>query len=91
MAGTSAPSTNNLEVDMFCYSVDVPMSLVISRSAGHGTRVMSKRDVSEHHLRQLAPHTEHSMKLRLIMFLKQAQLKTALKGKCRGTRKLQHV
>ena len=25
MAGTSAPSTNNLEIDMFCCSVDVPM------------------------------------------------------------------
>ena len=41
-------------------------SLVISFSAGHGTRVMSWRNVSAHHLRQFAPHSNNSMKLRII-------------------------
>ena len=37
-------------------------SLVISFSAGHGTRVMSRRNVSAHHLRQFAPHSNNSVK-----------------------------
>ena len=37
-------------------------SLVISCSAGHGTRVMSRRNVSAHHLRQFAPHSNNSVK-----------------------------
>ena len=37
-------------------------SLVISFSAGHGTRVMSRRNVSAYHVRQFAPHSNNSVK-----------------------------
>ena len=41
-------------------------SLVKSRFAGHGTRVMSRRNASAHHLRQFVPHSNNSIKLRVI-------------------------
>ena len=42
------------------------LSFVKSRFAGHGTRVMSRRNASAHHLRQFVPHSNNSIKLRII-------------------------
>ena len=68
MARTSAPSTNNFKIDMLCCGVDGPRgpSLVMSRSAGHGTRDDVEKKCQCASPSSVRTTLKHSMKLRII-------------------------